>query len=380
MIIVNLIKVGAIWLCDLVNRCWDPFRQAVFPLIPTNLPELEGRLFDHLELNHVVNGKFAYQVPMPEDVGDYALFQGLYLGMLALKNTDLADAVVQLDKLFINDILVRGIRADGTPNDTASNDSATGVIFGLWASNNTALAARWARRICDSGYALTDLKGVPTQYGQLEQGWKTDPLRITLLLAILAMARMKDSYFDGPYYELFHKYRSILAYPKVKLLWLDTDYDTHRAAIHLHILHRMTGTEEYAEGLRRIHRIMRKSNNAWVEALCAPALDRKDVNLSMLGTFTYEDRIKGAVQSINSGTVDSVNWPPKFPSWLGFLGETKERARQTLPMSRRGSQEFFWQRNMFSLDEWVGLTEPYVWHSGLDFLVCYWLAKRQGLL
>jgi hypothetical protein len=113
---------------------------------------------------------------------------------------------------------------------------------------------------------------------------------------------------------------------------------------------------------------MQKYNNPWVEALCAPALDRSEMNLSMLYTFTYEDRIKGAIQSINSGTVESVKWGGNV------------RAKQTLPMNKRGSQEFFWQRSMFSLDEWVGLTEAYVHHSGLDFLLCYWLAKRQGTL
>lgn len=377
MLIVNLIKVGVIWLCDFINLCWDPFRQAVLPVITSDLSVLEEKLFTNLQTNNTVDGKFMYQTPMPADAGDYALFQGLYLAMLAFKKADTSAAFAALQTLFVDSALIRGIQNDGTLNDTTSNDSATGVLFGLWAIKDTTVIKRWANNIVSHNYALVDLHGVPTRYGQLEQGWKTDPLRITLLLAILALAG-RD--FEYHYEKLYKKYRPILRYPKVKLLWWDTDYDTHRAAIHLRILWELTRDTVYQDGLRRIHRIMRKSNNAWVEALCAPAVERKDVNLSMLYTFTYADRIKGAVQSINSGAVESVNWPPNLPSWLSFLGTKKRRAKETLPMNKRGSQDFFWQRNMFSLDEWVGLTEPYVWHSGLDFLICYHLAKWQGTL
>jgi hypothetical protein len=105
-----------------------------------------------------------------------------------------------------------------------------------------------------------------------------------------------------------------------------------------------------------------------VEALCAPAIERSAVNLSILRTFTYEDRIKGAFQSVNSGAVESVKWGGNV------------RAKETLPLNKRGSQDFFWQRNLFSLDEWVGVMKPTVYHSGLDFLLCYHLAKYQGTL
>jgi hypothetical protein len=365
VIFINLLKVGIIWLCDLINLVVDPFRQTTLPTVTVDLPTLEEKLFAHLQTNYVSNGSFSYQRPMPDDAADYALFQGLYLAMLAFKKADTSNVMPVMENLFVEDILIRGYRSNDTPNDTTSNDSATGVLFGLWAVKDTILIRRWAQRICDSGYALTDLKGVPTQYGQLEQGWKTDPLRITLLLAILALAG-RD--FEPHYEKLYKKYRLLLRYPKVKLLWWDTDYDTHRAATHLRVLWELTHDTIYKDGLRRIHRIMRKSNNAWVEALCAPVLERSDVNLSMLYTFTYADRIKGAVQSINSGTVESVKWG------------SNTRAKQTLPLNKRGSQDFFWQRNMFSLDEWVGVTTPSVYHSGLDFLVCYWLAKRQGTL
>lgn len=368
MWLINVVKVAAIWLCDLINKIYDPFEQAKLPMVTPDLVSLETQLFWHLQTTHVVDGQFMYQLPMPQDSGDFALFQGLYLAMLAFRYADTTAAEAQLERLFINDTLIRGLRQDGTVNDTTSNDAATGVIFGLWASERTDLAARWARKICASGYALTNLKGEPTEFGALEQGWKTDPLRITLLLAILAVARLNDPALDEPYFKLFNKYKLILAYPKVKLLWLDTDYDTHRAAIHLHVLYRVTGEEIYAKGLRRIHRIMRKSNNPWVEVLCAPAVPGNDVNLSMLHTITYQNRVRGVVQAPDPGPIETVKWG-------GHV-----RAKKTLPMENRGSQEFFPQRNMFSYKEWEGVTEPYIWHSGLDVVICCGLARREGLI
>lgn len=365
MPIINFLKVGIVWLCDTINKLYDPFEQVTLPTVNVDLAGLEDALFTHLQTNHVDRGAFSYQLPMPTDRGDYALFQGLYLAMLAFKGADTTLALGMLRALFVDGILTRGIRSDGTINDTASNDSATGVLFGLWATNAITLTQEWARSICAANYALTDLNGVPTEYGQLEQGWKTDPLRLTLLLAILALAGPD---FKTHYDDLYKKYRPLLRYPKVKLLWWDTDYDTHRAAIHLRVLWAVTHDPIYMDGLRRIHRIMKKSNNAWVEVLCARVIPRKDVNLSMMYTFTYQDRIKGAIQSINSGTVASVKWGDNV------------RAKHTLPMNKRGSQEFFWQRNMFSLDEWVGLTEAYIFHSGLDFLICYHLAKQERII
>lgn len=368
MWMINLIKVAVIWFCDLVNKCYDPFDDAPLPLITTDLVSLETQLFWHIQTNHVVDGQFMYQLPMPPDSGDFALFQGLYLAMLAFRYADTTAAEAQLRRLFINDTLIRGLRSDGTINDTASNDAATGVIFGLWASGNADLAARWARQICASGYALTDLSGKPTEFGALDQGWKTDPLRMTLLLAILAVGRQSDSSLDKPYFKLFHKYKPILAYPKVKLLWWDTDYDTHRAAIHLHILYKLTGDEVYGKGLRRIHRIMRKSNNAWVEVLCSPAISPYEVNMAMLHTFTYQNRTRGVMQPPDPGPIETVKWG-------GHV-----RAKSTLPMEYRGSQEFMWQRNMFSYKEWEGVTEPYIWHSGLDVVLCCGLARWERLI
>lgn len=379
MFIINVLKVGLIWLADGINRLWYPFKNIVYAPV-SNVYLLEPMLYKHLSTSFVDHGTFKYQLPMPDDAGDHALFQGLYTAMVNLKyatpNPETQEANAALGKFFIDGVLIRGYNSDGTPNDTTSNDSATGMLYGLYIiwrrSTREADAAilRWAFRIVDADYSLTDLQLKPTKYGKLEDGIKTDPLRLTLLMAVLALAAKCDGAnsleFHSHYDKLYEKYRLLLRYPKVKLLWWDTDYDTHRAAIHLHILYNLTKDNLYADGLRRIHRITNVENNAWVQVLCYPAVPRVKIDISTLATFHFHNRVAGDVQSIND--VPSVKWGGK------------ERSQVALPIWRRGSQEFFWQRNMFSKDEWVGNVEAGVFHCGLDFLIVYWLAVRHGLL
>lgn len=366
---VNLIKVALIWLADTINWIWNPFKQRLFAgHLDANLEPL---YFNHLQ-GFVHEGRFSYQDPMPEDSGDEALFQGLYVGMLALKGSPLLDeAVEQLGNLFVDGRLLRGHRKDGSINDTASNDQATGMLFGLYClslkSHPAAkeLITTWANRIVKDNYALCDLDGRPTKYGALEQGIKTDPLRMTLLLAILALAEKYQLKFKWHYDELYRKYRPLLKYPKVKLLWWDTDYDTHRAAIHLHVLYKGTFNPIYRKGMERLVRITRKENNAWANILCSVATPG-NVNWSILTTFD-QTRLEGVKERGVPANTELVKWG------------NETRSRSTLPIYARGSQEFFWQRNMFSVMEWHGTTVPYIFHTGLDWLLAYWLGKHEGV-
>ncbi len=372
---INYLKVGFIWIADTINRMYYPFKKVSY-LYTESLAEDE-RLFSHqLATSFVDNGRFKYQVPMPADEGDAALYQGIYCAMINLKYPDACAEVQQANQalggFFRDGILIRGIRNDGTVNDTTSNDSGTGMLFGLyhiwcrstWEADSA--IQRWADCIIDSGYALTDLSGKPTQYGQLEDGIKTDPLRLTLLLGVLALAaRVAGTKYQVHYDKLYKKHYPLMKYPKVKLLWWDTDYDTQRAAMHLYVLYNLTGDKVYADGLGRTARITDAENNAFVQTLCWP-FNGLEVDLSILRTFNLLTRLNGNVAVQNS--VPTVKWG------------NHERATMALPIEQRGSQEFFWSRNMFSVNEWAGNATAGVHHSMLDFLIVYWMAVRLKLL
>jgi hypothetical protein len=379
MPVVNYTKVAAIWLTDLVNKVYDPFE------LPPNYdpvsypPSLETLFYADMQARFMQpSGEFFYQIPRPADAGDTALFQGLVTGMKILKGVDVTNELNFISTLFINGTLIRGYDTNGKPNDTTSNDSATGMLFFFYTalrwgtadihSKSGALLRTWANNLRAHNWALCDLQGNPTQYGALENGVLTDPLRMTLLLGILAVARAYDQSFAQDYADLYEKYHSILAYPKVKLLWWDTSYDTHRAAIHTHILYWMTKDEVYRDALRRIWRITEKEQNMWVYVLCSEALPSYDSSLvrRILSTFDFNRRQLGSVESLNPD-VPSVKWGNDV------------RSKYSLPFYRRGSQDFFWQRNMFSKDEWIAKNWPEPYHSGLDFLICGWLASRLGI-
>lgn len=383
----NYIKVGAIWLTDLINH-YDPFELPPDYDVATFPPSLENLFWADINARfYQPTGEFYYQIPRPQDAGDTALFQGLATSLKILRKADSLKERTFIQSLFPNGALVRGYYADGRPNDTTSNDSATGMLFffytALWYGTDDeratagAMLRQWVNHLKAHNWALCDQQGNPTTYGKLEDGLMTDPLRMTLLLALLSVAKAYDPAFAQDYSDLYHKYYPILAYPKVKLLWWDTDYDTHRAAIHLHVLYQMTKDEVYKKGLVRIWRISEKTQNAWVYTLCSVAMDNPDgaFVVRMLSTFDFNRRQLGNVESIND--VPSVNWPPQLPF---NLTTPKARSKSALPLSHRGSQEFFWQRCMLSKDEWVGNKTGDTFHSGLDFLLCGWLASRLGLL
>jgi hypothetical protein len=378
MPVVNWIKVGAIIGTDIVNKLYDPFDLPSYSLLSNEPYMLEPLFYADLEARFMQpSGEFFYQIPRPADAGDTALFQGLATGMKILKGADVSKQLEFINTLFINGALIRGYDNNGKPNDTTSNDAATGMLFFFytalrWGSSDVrskagALLRIWVNNLRAHNWSLVDLQGNPTKYGALEDGIKTDPLRMTLLLSILSVAMAYDPSFNQDYADLYNRYRPILAYPKVKLLWWDTDYDTHRAAIHLHILYWMTKDEVYAKGLRRIWRISEKTQNAWVYTLCASALDKPDGAFirRILSTFDFNRRQLGTLESLNPD-VPSVKWGSNI------------RAKYALPFYQRGSQEFFWQRCMLSKDEWVGNTWGGTYHSGLDFLICGWLANRLG--
>lgn len=379
---VNLFKILAIWAADTVNKLYDPFEKN------TNLPHVSDlQYLDHAFAQELDNefmqpsGEFLYQHPRPNDSGDTALWQGVCTGMKILRRDDVIAPLHFLKSLFINNALIRGFHyGTNLPNDTTSNDSATGPLFAFYCALRFGdedtrteageLLLRWVSNLKAHNWALVDQSGNPTRFGKLESGILSDPLRITLLLAILILAAAYDPAYNEDYTKLYKKYRPILAYPKVRLLWLDTSYDTHRAAISLHILYWMTKDEVYKKGLQRIWRITSKENNAWVATLCWEALEKpsgKGAHVAkisdVLHTFDYEKRQLGNIESLNS------DWPSV--QWGG-----KARGKKPLPLNRRGSQDFFWQRHPFSLNEWQGNAVPDVYHSGLDFLVCYHMARR----
>jgi hypothetical protein len=156
---------------------------------------------------------------------------------------------------------------------------------------------------------------------------------------------------------------------------LGKSYDTHRAAIHLAILNDLDPScSYYKEGLKRMLPAATREGNIWVMLLCdwsGLTVDHSIIK-KVLSEFGVPERMRGNVERLNSK--EEALWNSrgvKFKKWNGEL-----QATQPLPRWTCGSQDFYFQRNLRSVDNWAGHTGPAdTFHSGLDYLLCYYFAR-----
>lgn len=422
MNLFSSLKITAIKVADKLNTLRDPFDDFTRPVLPKEskkLYELERKFFDDLNQNfwRCINCVLTYRIPLdvwglvPKmelstlDLGDQALWHGVYTAMLAMRYKIIGEGEDLLLRaaqgMFLHQTqhgekqprLLRGVSDDlKTWQDDCSNDTATGHLFGIyslfkWGPISAQpmckmLASGLATEILTHAHALVDSSGRPTTYGALEQGWKTDPLRISLALAIYAtaVAICGAQPFADAYKELANQYKNMACYPKVSLWWFDNPNDTHRAAIHLAILSDLTGDPVYKEGLDRIRKIVAKDGNVWVNALCgsSQALDDRSQAMKVLSEFTLADKQYNNGKDNSTQEHFSVGTMPYQFHRIMWNGTWM--ANQPLPRWAVRSQDFFWQRNLRSLDVGsAGALADSRFNCG-DWLCAYWASRLAGSL
>lgn len=391
MSIGNLIKTGGIRFADFLTNhhvVFDKFTRPIIPpAAPMSLEDMESYFFKQIQASFILsNGIFTIRKVYdsePVDLGDQALWHGIYTAMLAKKFLSTGDksvkllldaSLVAMKQLFQNGFLVRGRDpVSGAIQDNVSNDALTGIMAGIYfatkAGANTAdVAAMIGTELINHNYALVNQDGSPTTYGQLENGVLTDPLRITLLLAMLRTCVLAGYVPAFEHFvKLSMKYGSLIPYAYVRLIWLYKDYDMHRAALHLYVLEQGPTVEISnlaAQGLERIWKFAERAQNPWVGALCG--------HLCVDRLKEFDPVVRGwQIERINSTKADYwKQWGIRFIIW-----NDRWEASQPLPFWAMGTQDFFFQRDLFSLDNWQGSTDAHLRFSGLDFLCAYWFSK-----
>jgi len=293
--------------------------------------------------------------------------------------------------------LIRGVQDPLNPKtsfiDDVSNDGATGHILGIyyaWKYGDADIkqkAAVLARGIGDeilnNNYCLIGPTGVSTTYGKLIDGPLTNPMALTLCLAILkvASAITADPKYETAYQDVLGTYGSarLYNYPKVSFLTFNNWNDDHRAAIHLSIL--ADFDNRFTKGLKRLWKLNKNSGNAWVAYLCGKHFNISASDLipctTRMNEFYIEDENNG--QKINSTNPAVGGLGIKFKKYapLWFM-KGKMVADQPLPLWWTGSQDFRWQRCAYSIDDWIGNTTPNQKFFGVDFLITYWGFKQQN--
>ncbi len=435
--IISLIKVGAAKVADLYSmqaNPWEPLDRQSLPLTLRPLKDREAECWLDLQSFWFFNEIVAHRIPQDRvppllDTGDQATWQGIYTAMLAFKYTRAkSDNLAQLIANALNGMyqhqwfhgegkarLIRGYdrRNNNSWQDDASNDTLTGHVAGLYfvlrygpvelKGKALQLLSGIASELIDNNLCMIKADKTPTTYGVLVDGALTDPMRMTLLLAVLTIAKnyglhgLAAKACD----EVYGRYAAMIPYPKMVLGTLENWNDDHRAAIHLTILameDKRQRTQELAHaGLVRLWNITRERGNIWVNALIAlglgdampPAMrgDMAGKARMILGEFELKSKqwdtevnwtgtLSGTVWS--GAPVHSVtngSWTPRIITISGT-----PRARQPLPSWACGKQDFIWQRHRYSCQDWIGQTAPTQRFNGGDFLAAYHLSVMTGIL
>lgn len=353
------------------------------------------------------------------DLGDQAIWHGIYTGTLCMRY-----AIEQSPGLDVKiELCMRGLMGHqskhgedrprlirgydprtGRWQDDASNDSLTGHFFGAWA------ALRWGppllqprarqliRNIADAlirdKYRLTKADGSPTSHGKLINGFLTDPLQSTLVLAIFTVAEkiLDDKKYGDARHEIYSKYHPMIPYGKAMLGNKENWNDEHRAAIHLLILaleDKSPAMQDYTfKGLVRLWSIVDKRANVWVNALIAIGLGShlddlslrgrmRDQAMLVLSEYELKDKRFNTEVDWRQAPIEGLDgvWKPEVITVAG-----KERASEPLPLWAIGKQDFVWQRHRFSIFDWTGNLDASSRYNGGDFLAAFYASKLGGVL
>ena len=419
ILVSNIVKVSLIWIIDTVNRIWNPFDSFTRPVILKRIETLDSKANQYeIALGKFYHDEIVYDSTISngvnfDDVGDEALWHGIVIAMWGIKYSVTNDPI-DLEKLRSGLIglnlhqtahgesvrrLIRGVQDPSNPQasfiDDVSNDGASGHILGIyyaWKYGDVAikqetqiLARGIADELLNNNYCLVGPTGVSTTYGKLIDGWLTNPMYLTLCLAILKVASVitSDSKYNIAYNNVLDTYGSakLYNYPKVSFLTWNNWNDDHRAAIHLSIL--ADFDDRFITGLKRLWKLNKNSGNAWVAYLCGRHLNMTKIDLNpcitRLNEFYVED--ENNIQKINSTnpTVSGLDINIKKYVILWFMSGNPISS-QPLPVWWTGSQDFRFQRCSYSVDDWIGNNTTSQIFFGVDFLIAYWGFKQKKWL
>lgn len=423
MILLNWLYVGLVKLADWYTRLRDPFdeftRKAIFPHEPGPLIDKEQQFFDQLVGRFMVIADKAIVWNYKKmgngqlDLGDQALWHGMTTFMLCLRSRAVPTAqMYDLVERSANGMLlhqhvnvetkprlVRGV-ADSSGlvyQDDASNDTLTGHLLGIYGllkygtgparQTGVNLARNIADSIIDNNFCLTKADGKPTTHGKLINGALTDGLNLSLALAAIKLASYSFNgmllEYELAYKMLLKKYKQRVPYGYVQLNQIGHDYDAHRAMIAYSILADLEKDHDtnrlYVQGLVRGWKHDRKSRNPWMYYLLRRTmlLDPEDFNGCLQRLAEMEPVNKMFVQE-RKNSVDADLWAKRGISF--FTWRKKLKSSQPLPIWMVGSQDFFWQRSPYSVDDWIGVQPGELEHNGVDFMVAYWGLRELKLI
>jgi hypothetical protein len=416
---LNLIKRWGIGVVDLANDLLDPYDDFTRIFLP---PEDNTTLYDRgskfliqlLGDFRQPNGLFLYNRAKAwedPDFGDTAVHHGLAAAALSfafqcksVSPAAVADAANAVRFLFEGGKLIRGRHPRDTSKiaDDPSNDTATGALAGIYfpakyGDPNAGMAGidhirMLADELIANDYALVRQDGTKTTHGKLISGALTVPQLSSLALAIFRVAGVMtgNRVYNEHFAKLNKKYGSLLRFAEFKFLDYTKSHESHRCALHLHILATEAQdnrelAERCAAGLARIWKLHRKTRDPWLAALVnqfwrIPQSDMDDVIRRL-----YEYPVAGKPpqrETLNSKRF--TYWKERGVRFINVAkkigGEKVIRASQPLPYHMQPTQDFWPQRHPYGCDGFEGSNDDFVRHNAVDFLAPYYLLRMQHVI
>jgi len=393
--IANYVKVAGILATDLVNKVYDPFQEFTRPAEPVAGDYLVQGFELQMREKFLDPETGLWQYELPWNSGDQCIWHGVYTAMWAIKasipgmpyDTTLRDSVTAMHHFFeFPDIIRRGV-VNGVPQYDVSNDQISGLLCGLYfaytygdlsvKTKAKPLIKQLGDCLIRNNFKLINPNGLPTKHGKLINGLLTDPLNLCIALAImkLCMVIYPEREYGLYYHTLIDDYKPMIPYGKVKLLWRENTYDTHRAAISYSILCDLEKSPKlhglYEKGIRRVWDIARKTGNPWIYYLLRRVSSYRPEDIEVCKKVLTEFDLTYKIMRQERVNSDKVEW---------FTWGGRKRARQPLPRYKAGTQDFFWQRHAYSVDDWVGSNEVKEAYNGADYLIAYYGLKQLRLI
>ena len=353
----------------------------------------------------------------PNDMGDMAMWHGLYVGLCAFKNDmpALRLAIDGLEKLQYhngNSRLARGAGAISGPQsidpsrkyytdgdyiftDNCSESSLIGYLFGAWAAyrvvGDHATERRIAKMVNDlatqishDGENMLNQDGTEAKFGHLRPGLFTAPIRISALACLYLMADVmgkaylqpgdRCAYADIRYGDILENHAGALMHPETHFLWIHPWYQDILAYIVIAIQATMAPAEK--RGMFRKAMRTQASKNA----------NEGNSFYNYMYTMATNDNpffmMDNAAQTLNEFNITKKDSPdckrpgaaaadPATPTlrW-GLWKRRKTYAKQPVPAWRRPPQDVVWQRCPYTLDG--AESNEY---NNMDFLLAYHMGK-----
>lgn len=409
---LKTILLGAV---DKLNVMADPFQEFTRPardIDPATLEQRDRIAWADIQARWLFGPKREFYWSMnPNDLGDMAIWHGLYTATCALRgdNEALERAVCGMEKLqFLggNSRLARG--ADGVDGqhrtdpsrkyytedgyvwtDNCSESTLLGHLFGLMTCIGTPLEERagkmataLAQQIIDDGYRMLNQDGTPAKFGDLRPGLTTAPIRLSALACTLLLASRFDKKFRPEYDALVKNHMASLTHPETHVLFVHPWYQDLIAYLALTILFMVDGTAKnrtaYQDAMLGMWKKNRKEGNTFYAGLVALCIGPRSIDsvdrLNALKTLrefavTVPSKFKtaGHVSLVGDKSIAQFTW--------GFGSKKMTVAKQPVPVWMRGPSDIVWQRCPYGLGD--GSDSGF---NMMDYCLAYSLAERSGLI